>query len=104
MVAVCDASPHGVHRLLTWAADARALASETPLVVVANRAPASRFRRAELYEEVQSALAPHEVVFVPNDARVVDAAWNGEPVGRGPFTRVVDHLVELCRLFVAGVA
>ncbi len=104
VVAVCHASPHGVHRLLSWAADARSLASETPLVVVVNRAPASRFRRAELYEELAASLTPHDVVFVPGDPRVAEAAWNGEPVGRGPFTRAVDRLVDLCRLFVAGVA
>ncbi len=104
VVGVCDASPHGVHRLLSWVADARTLASETPLVVVANRAPASRYRRGELYEELATALAPHDVVFVPNDPRVGDAAWNGEVVGRGPFTRAVDRLVEIGRLFVAGVA
>jgi MinD-like ATPase involved in chromosome partitioning or flagellar assembly len=104
VVTVCDASPHGVSRLLSWVADARVLAREVPLIVVANRAPASRFRRAELYEEIATTVEPYEVVFVPHDASVNAAAWGGTPVGRGPFTRAVDRLVELCRLFVAGAA
>jgi MinD-like ATPase involved in chromosome partitioning or flagellar assembly len=104
VVALCDASPHGVSRLLSWVADARALAPEAPMIVVVNRAPGSRFRRGELYEEIVNAVAPYDIVFVPSDGRVADAAWSGAPVSRGPFTRSVDRLVDLCRLFVSGTA
>jgi hypothetical protein len=51
-----------------------------------------RFRRGELYDEITDGLAVQEVVFVPHDGRVGDAAWNGAAVARGPFTRAVDQL------------
>ena len=59
VVAVCDASPHGVARLLAWAVEVRALAGDAPVVVVVNRAPAARFRRGELYDEITDSLAVH---------------------------------------------
>ena len=39
LVAVCDASPVGVARLLAWTVEARALAPATPVIVAVNRAP-----------------------------------------------------------------
>jgi MinD-like ATPase involved in chromosome partitioning or flagellar assembly len=94
LVAVCDASPQGVGRLLGWAVEAFALAPGVPLLVAVNRAPAARFRRAELYEEITTSVPTFGVVFVPNDARVGDAAWNGTTVHRGGFTRAVDELAR----------
>ena len=35
-----------------------------------------------------------DVAFVPSDARVTEAAWNGTAVARGPFTRVVSSLAD----------
>jgi MinD superfamily P-loop ATPase len=49
LVAVCDATPVGVSRLLTWIADANALAPNLPLVAVVKREPSSRFQRGELH-------------------------------------------------------
>jgi MinD-like ATPase involved in chromosome partitioning or flagellar assembly len=93
-VAVCDASPVGVARLLAWAADFRRFGPETPLVVVVNRAPAAAFRRGELFDEIGAGVGAHEVVFVASDARVTDAAWAGTPVGRSRFTRALDRAAE----------
>jgi MinD-like ATPase involved in chromosome partitioning or flagellar assembly len=90
IVAVCDASPIGVSRLLSWAVDARNLASDLPVVVVVNRAPAAAFRRGELYEEIVSSVDVVDVVFVVPDGRVTDAAWAGSPVGRGRFARSLE--------------
>src|SRR5206468_3511921 len=87
LVVVCDGSPHGLARLLAWVVDAQPLAPATPTIVVVNRAPAPRFRRAEIYEEITGSAPVTGVVFVPADARVVDAAWNGTPVGRGGFSK-----------------
>lgn len=92
LVAVCDATPVGVARLLAWSADARTLAPDTPMIVVVNRAPASRFKRGELYDEIVRTLPAHEVVFVAADAKVADAAWNGTAAARGRFTRGVAHV------------
>jgi MinD-like ATPase involved in chromosome partitioning or flagellar assembly len=95
LVAVCDASPHGITRLLAWVVDARGLGVETPMVVVVNRAPGARFRRGELYEEITASLGAHEVVFAPYEARVRDAAWKGAPVGSSAFTRSVARVADL---------
>jgi len=89
IVAVCDASPHGVARLLTWIVEARALAPMTPMIVVANRAPAERFRRGEVFDEITHSAPVIDVVFVPFDTRVSDAAWRGAPVGRSAFARAL---------------
>lgn len=89
LVAVCDASPHGLGRFLAWAVEAHVLAPAAAVVVAVNRAPGAQFRRGELYEEITTSLPAVEVVFVPADSRVADAAWNGTPVARGPFTRAV---------------
>jgi MinD-like ATPase involved in chromosome partitioning or flagellar assembly len=95
LVAVCDASPHGITRLLAWVVDARSLAVETPMVVVVNRAPGARFRRGELYEEITTSLGAHEVAFAPYEARVSDAAWKGAAVGSGAFARAVVRVADL---------
>ena len=94
VVAVCDPSPHGVGRLLAWSVAALALAPGASVVVAVNRAPGARFRRGELYEEITKSLPLVDVVFVPADARVGDAAWNGTGVRRGPFTRAVGEIAR----------
>jgi MinD superfamily P-loop ATPase len=95
VVAVGDASPVGVARLLSWTAEALQLAANTSVVAVVNRAPTSRFRRGEVFEELMTSAPFDRVVFVPNDARVTTAAWNGVAVRRGPFTRALEPLADL---------
>jgi MinD-like ATPase involved in chromosome partitioning or flagellar assembly len=97
VVAVCDASPIGVGRLLSWIVDVRRFAPETPIVVVANRAPKSAFRRGELLDEIGSSVNAVDVVFSGFDARVADAAWAGTPVARGRFTRAIEQLRDVVR-------
>jgi MinD-like ATPase involved in chromosome partitioning or flagellar assembly len=99
VVSVCDASPVGVARLLSWTAEAVQIAAGTPLVAVVNRSPASRFRRGEVFEELMTSAPFERVVFVPSDARVTAGAWNGTAVRRGPFTRALEPLAA-----VAGAA
>jgi MinD-like ATPase involved in chromosome partitioning or flagellar assembly len=94
LVAVCDASPHGLTRLFSWAVDARGLATATPLMVVVNRAPDDRYQRAELYDEIRDTLPAREIAFVAFDPKVGRAAWQGEPVATGRFTRAIDALAE----------
>ncbi len=95
LVAVCDASPVGVTRLLAWIVEARGLAPSTPIVVAVNRAPSGSFRRGELYDEISSSIDVLEVAFVGVDSRVADAAWDGRPVARGRFTRTVSRLAKV---------
>jgi MinD-like ATPase involved in chromosome partitioning or flagellar assembly len=97
LVAVCDASPVGVARLLAWTVEARSLAASTPVVVVMNRAPSAAFRRGELYDEITSSLDVVDVAFLGVDPRVADAAWAGRPVGKGRFTRAVARVAEVVR-------
>jgi MinD-like ATPase involved in chromosome partitioning or flagellar assembly len=97
LVAVCDASPVGVTRLLSWTVAARRFAPETPIVVVVNRAPASAFRRGELYDEITSSVHVVDVGFVPTDSHVTVAAWAGQPVARGRFTRALARTSEVVR-------
>ena len=97
LVAVGDASPGGVARLLGWIVDARLLAASTPLVVVVNRAPGAAFRRGELYDEITSSVDVAEVAFVAVDARVADAAWAGLPVASGRFTKAVGRVTDALR-------
>ena len=92
VVAVCDAAPTGVSRLFSWIVDVRSLADDVPVVVVVNRAPKVRFRRGELYAEIMATVPARDVVFVAVDDRVGDAAWRGEPVAPGPFTRALESL------------
>jgi MinD-like ATPase involved in chromosome partitioning or flagellar assembly len=94
LVAVCDASPVGITRLLAWTVEVRALAPATPIVVVVNRAPSASFRRGELYDEITSSIDVIDVLFVGVDSRVVAAAWEGRTVARGRFTRAVGRVWE----------
>jgi MinD-like ATPase involved in chromosome partitioning or flagellar assembly len=94
LVVVGDASPVGVTRVLAWTADARSLAPTTPIVVVLNRAPRDAFRRGELFEEVGRSIDAIDVVFLPHDPGVTQAAWEGTLVGRGRFTKAFFALGE----------
>jgi MinD-like ATPase involved in chromosome partitioning or flagellar assembly len=95
LVAVCDASPVGIARLLAWIVEARGLAPATPVVVAVNRAPSAAFRRGELYDEIASSIDVADIAFVGVDPRVVDAAWDGRPVARGRFTRTISRLAQV---------
>jgi hypothetical protein len=95
VVAVADASPVGLMRVLSWLADAAPLAGGAHGVVVVNRAPSSRYRRGEIFDELRSSSPMVEVVFAPTDPRVTTAAWQGDLVGRGPFVRAIDGLAAL---------
>jgi hypothetical protein len=95
IVGVASATPLGVARFLSWAVELRAVAPEAALVVAVNRAPASRFRRGELFEELTRSLPAVGVAFVSEDRKVVQAAWDGTFVRAGAFTRGVGALAEV---------
>jgi MinD superfamily P-loop ATPase len=94
LVAVGSANPIGIARLVSWVAEVRRLVADLPIVAVVNRAPGERFRRGDIYEEVTRSLPVHEVVFVPDDRRVAEAAWAATPVPKGPFSRGIAVLAE----------
>jgi MinD-like ATPase involved in chromosome partitioning or flagellar assembly len=92
IVAVCAATPVGITRFLSWIVEVRRLAPFVPIVVAVNRAPSSRFRRGEIYEELTRSLPPFLIEFVADDRRVTEAAWDGRFARTGPFTRAVARL------------
>ena len=87
IVAVCPATPVGIARFLTWVVEARRLAPFVPMVVAVNRAPSSRFRRGEIYEELTRSLPPAPIEFLADDRRVTDAAWLGRTRAHGSRSR-----------------
>lgn len=94
LVGVGLPTPVGVTRLLAWVAEAVALNSAATLQLVINRQPGSRYRRAEVMEEMGRALPRMAIGFLPTDPQVETAAWAGEPVTSGPYARAVRKLVD----------
>ena len=94
VIVVSSPSPVGVARILDWLADAATLLSDTPVHCVFNRAPRSSFQRNEVMREFTRSFSPTTLTFVPDDRRVLESAWAGEPVPVGPFTRSIAEVVE----------
>lgn len=95
VVAVSNPTPLGVLRLLDWATSGVELSSGRPLTVVVNRAPADRYARDQLHNQVAANL-PHPglvaIDFLPSDAKVTQAVWDAAVVRPGAFTAAVDRL------------
>ncbi len=92
IVAVGEASPVGLTRLVRWLAAAHELAIAPRVHVVLNRAPSDAFRCNELVAELQRCYRAESVRVVPSDPAVVRAMWDGTTVGRGAFTDTVADL------------
>ncbi len=100
IVAMCDAvigvtspSPLGSTRLLALAADVRRLTA-APLYVAVNQAPSSSFVQGEISEELSRTVSPAALVFLPPEARVRKASWQGELVRGGAFLRRIGKLAD----------
>lgn len=98
LIGVGVASPVGVARLLSWVGDAVGLAPGKPLHLAVNKAPgkgpAARFVRAEVEAELRRSYEPASLHFLPYDESVERAAWRGELVSPGPFTKAMGDLVQ----------
>ncbi len=92
LVVVGEPSPTGVTATLAWIGDARTL-SRAPVHVVMNRCARSIYQRGELIEEITRTFPAASVSFLPDEPRVRTAAWQGEVVAAGRFTRALDVLV-----------
>jgi len=94
LVGVCEASPRGLLRFLDWLSDIDELAPGQRVHVAVNRTPRAPFRqgevRAQLHEHVGPRMA--SLTFLPEDAAVSRAAWDGVVVGRSRFRRAVEEL------------
>jgi MinD superfamily P-loop ATPase len=93
-VAVGAATPVGVARLVAWVADLRLLAPEIALDVVVNRAPRDGYRCRDIEQEISATFPAGTVTFVPFDRRVETAAWDGELVSGGAFTKAITPVVS----------
>jgi hypothetical protein len=80
-------------RLLAWAVDARAQNPGAAVHFVVTRAPGDAFRRGEIQDEVMRTFPAASLNFAPGDRRVERAAWEGELVAAGPFTKALVPLV-----------
>jgi len=85
IVGVMHASPVGVVRALEWTTGACRPAAATPLHLVVNHAPRSRFRQEEIRAEIIRTISPASIAWCPFDRAVERAAWDGTPTGRGAF-------------------
>jgi len=101
-VGVFDPAPVGIARVLEWVAQLRGVAPEVPVVLAGNRAPGDRYRRREVEAALADAVPGAPVVFLPTDARVIEAAWAGDPVAGGPFVRSVEALADIVTARLGG--
>jgi hypothetical protein len=83
VVGVVHASPVGVVRALEWTIGAFGARAATPLHLVVNHAPHSRFRQEEIRAEITRTIRPTAIDWCPHDRVVEQAAWDGTPTGRG---------------------
>jgi MinD-like ATPase involved in chromosome partitioning or flagellar assembly len=94
VVGVADASPIGIVRALGWFADVRTIDRATPVHLVVNRAPAARYRRAEIQAEITRTVAPASLSWVPSDRAIAAATWDGRVAGRGPFRAALGEVAR----------
>lgn len=92
LVIVGDPSPTGVTGVLAWIGDARAL-SGAPVHVVMNHAARSLYQQGEITEEIGRTFRSASVTFLPEEQKVRKAAWQGEAVPAGRFTRALSGVV-----------
>ncbi|MDQ3569789.1 MAG: hypothetical protein M3396_04045 [Actinomycetota bacterium] len=94
IVGVCEASPRGVLRFLDWLVEVAELAPDQTVDVAVNRTPRSRFRPAELEEQLREHGGPRlaSVTFLPEDRRVASATWDGVLVPRSRFRDGIEQL------------
>ena len=92
LVVVGDPSPTGVTAVLAWIGEARALSAK-PVHVVMNHCGRSLYQQGEIKEEIGRTFRSASVTFVPEDAKVRKAAWQGEASPASRFTRALQPLV-----------
>lgn len=87
---VTNAHPVGLVRCV----DALRTQDLSDVHVVLNRAPRGGYQRSELVGALLSEVKPLSVTIVPEDPAVTAAAWNGSPVGGGPFRKAIDAMAH----------
>ena len=95
LAVVGTGDPVGVTRLCRTVEATLEMAGETPVVAIANKVPPRPFHMAEVRTEISRAWPDLPVVALPADASLVDAAWDGRPASKGPFTKAVGRAASL---------
>jgi MinD-like ATPase involved in chromosome partitioning or flagellar assembly len=95
VVGVALPTPVGIVRMIEWIGRVRAAQPGVSHHVVINRTPGSPSVRRALFDEVTAALGQLPILFLPEDSRVSEAAWNGVLVERGKFRKGCDRLADL---------
>jgi MinD-like ATPase involved in chromosome partitioning or flagellar assembly len=102
IVAVTAPSPVGIARLLDWLADLKEIAPRRAAHVIVNKAPDDAYARSEIAGEIRRTYVPASLHFVPPDPKVEAAAWRGDLVKAGPFTKAVGHAARTLLPDTAG--
>jgi MinD-like ATPase involved in chromosome partitioning or flagellar assembly len=94
IVAVGLPTPVGVTRLARWVEEAATLNETARVRIVVNRVRRSGFERSEVASELERLFPGAGIDFVPDDQRVIEAAWAGTRVARGPFRRALARMAQ----------
>lgn len=92
-----SSDPEGAGRLVEWKAATVELRGAAQCGAVFGRATTSRYERARLVglvEDSTGASPYDDIWFLPEDATVRRARWNGEMVWKGPWLKAVRSLAE----------
>lgn len=89
VIMVCPPTPMGIARMLDRVSDLGELVAGKPLHVVINRTPKASFKRKEIGREIERNFTPEGIHFIPDDARIEKAAWNGTLLNGGSFARAI---------------
>lgn len=87
-------NPVQVSRTAHWYQAAREINPSFSATILVNRAPRSRFRRAELIEELGRATGVGAILFLSRDSEVESSVWSGQPVPAGRFVRQIRKLAR----------
>ena len=104
VIVVSEPTPIAVTRSMAWIAEARRL-STVPFHIVFHSSPRSVYQRGEVSEELVRTFVPASITWMPHDARLRRAVWNGEMVPAGPYLRTMRGLAKRVaeRLSAVGV-
>jgi len=101
LAVVGSGDPVGVTRMLRTVETATEIASETAVVLVANKVPGRPFHHAEIRTELAGAWPGLPVLTLPEDSGLTRAAWEGRASRRGSFSKAIGRAAALITESVA---
>lgn len=94
VVLVSGATPMAIGRVIEWLADTQSLIADLPLHLVVNRFQDGIFARGEIEQEVREVIKPASLAFVPADAKLAKAAWEGGLAPASGFAKAVELVAD----------